>query len=162
MMGRLYAPWRSAYLMGEPTHGCLFCNFAADPAQDRANFVLERGGTFFLVINRYPYTTGHVMVVSMRHVEKVGDLTEREGAEMVGLLARCERALSRAYAPDGINVGANLGRSAGAGIVGHFHMHMVPRWHGDTNFMSAVGETRVVSEDLNDTYDRLQRALREA
>jgi ATP adenylyltransferase len=148
--------------MGEPASGCLFCNFAADPSQDRANFVLERGGAFFVVINRYPYTTGHVMVVSMRHVEKVSDLAGPEGAEMVQLLARCERALSRAYGPDGINMGANLGRSAGAGIVGHFHMHMVPRWHGDTNFMSAVGETRVVSEDLNDTYDRLQRALREA
>ena len=162
MMGRLYAPWRSAYLMGEPSQGCLFCNFAADPSQDRANFVLERGGAFFVVINRYPYTTGHVMVVCLRHVEKVSDLADHEGAEMVQLLAKCERALSRAYHPDGINVGANLGRSAGAGIVGHLHMHMVPRWHGDTNFMSSVGETRVVSEDLNDTYERLLRALREA
>lgn len=161
-MGRLYAPWRSVYLMGEPAQGCLFCNFAADSSRDRANFMLERGETFFAVINRYPYTTGHVMVVSMRHVEKVSDLTGPEGAEMVHLLARCERAIARAYGPDGINVGANLGRSAGAGIVGHFHMHMVPRWQGDTNFMSAVGETRVVSEDLNDTYERLTRALREA
>lgn len=162
MMGRLYAPWRSSYLMGEPVQGCLFCNFAADPSQDRANFVLERGTAFFIVINRYPYTTGHVMVVCMRHVEKVSDLTEREGSEMVHLLAKCEGALSRAYGPDGINVGANLGRSAGAGIVGHLHMHMVPRWHGDTNFMASVGETRVVSEDLNDTYDRLLKALGEA
>jgi ATP adenylyltransferase len=148
--------------MGEPVQGCLFCNFAADPSQDRANFVLERGTAFFIVINRYPYTTGHVMVVCMRHVEKVSDLTEREGSEMVHLLAKCEGALSRAYGPDGINVGANLGRSAGAGIVGHLHMHMVPRWHGDTNFMASVGETRVVSEDLNDTYDRLLKALGEA
>jgi ATP adenylyltransferase len=124
--------------------------------------VLERGTAFFIVINRYPYTTGHVMVVCMRHVEKVSDLTEREGSEMVHLLAKCEGALSRAYGPDGINVGANLGRSAGAGIVGHLHMHMVPRWHGDTNFMASVGETRVVSEDLNDTYDRLLKALGEA
>ena len=162
MMGRLYAPWRSVYLMGEPVNGCLFCNFAADPSQDRANFVLERGRDWFIVINRYPYTTGHIMVVTQRHVEKMTDLGAGQGAEMVELLARCERALARAYHPDGINLGANLGRSAGAGIVGHFHMHMVPRWHGDTNFMSAVGETRVVSEDLNDTYDRLQRALRES
>lgn len=161
MMGRVYAPWRSVYLMGEPAHGCLFCSFAADPSNDRANFVLERGRDWFVVINRYPYTTGHIMVVTRRHVEKVSDLEGGEGAEMVQLLARCESAIARTYGPDGINVGANLGRSAGAGIVGHFHMHMVPRWHGDTNFMSAVGETRVVSEDLNDTYDRLLRALRD-
>jgi len=149
--------------MGEPAHGCLFCNLAAaDPQQDRANFVLERGRAWFVVINRYPYTTGHVMVVSRRHIEKIGDFGAEEGAEMVALMARCEDAIARAYGPDGINVGANLGRSAGAGIIGHFHMHMVPRWHGDTNFMSAVGETRVVSEDLHATYDRLLRALGEA
>jgi ATP adenylyltransferase len=135
---------------------------AADPAHDREQFVLERGRHWFVVINRYPYTTGHLMVVSRRHVEKVSEFEGGEGAEMVQLLARCEAAIHRAYGPDGINLGANLGRSAGAGIVGHFHMHMVPRWHGDTNFMSAVGETRVVSEDLRETYERLGRALREA
>jgi ATP adenylyltransferase len=163
MMDRLYAPWRSVYLMGEPKQGCLFCSMAAaSPDEDRANFVLERGRDWFVVINRYPYTTGHLMVVSRRHVENVSDFGAGEGAEMVELLARCEGAIARAYGPDGINLGANLGRSAGAGIIGHFHMHMVPRWHGDTNFMSAVGETRVVSEDLRDTYDRLLGALRGA
>jgi len=162
MMGRLYAPWRAAYLMGEHPNGCLFCTLATSAvADDRANFVLERGRDWFVVINRYPYTTGHVMVVSNRHAEKLGDFANDAGAEMVHLLARCERAIARAYAPDGINVGANLGRSAGAGIVGHFHMHLVPRWQGDTNFMSSVGETRVVSEDLQVTYDRLLRALGE-
>jgi len=146
MMGRLYAPWRSAYLMGEHEEGCLFCRLAAAGVEeDRAHFILERGRYWFTVINRFPYTTGHVMVVCNRHLEKLGDFTPEEGAEMVRLLARCERAIARSYGPDGINVGANLGRSAGAGIVGHFHMHLVPRWQGDTNFMSAVGETRVVS-----------------
>ena len=149
--------------MGEPAEGCLFCRMAAaGPDEDRANFVLERGREWFAVINRYPYTTGHLMVVSRRHVESVSDFGADEGLEVVKLLARCESAIRRAYGPDGINLGANLGRSAGAGIIGHFHMHMVPRWHGDTNFMSAVGETRVVSEDLRDTYERLLRALREA
>ena len=149
--------------MGEPAQGCLFCTMAAAGAErDRENFVLERGRDWFVVINRYPYTTGHLMVVSRRHIEKVADFEGAEGAEMMNLLARCEGAIKRAYGPDGINLGANLGRSAGAGIVGHFHMHMVPRWHGDTNFMSAVGETRVVSEDLGQTYERLLRALRDA
>jgi ATP adenylyltransferase len=149
--------------MGEPSHGCLFCHLALAAADDdRANLVLERGPGWFVVINRYPYTTGHIMVVSRRHMEKLGDFAGDEGAEMMKLLGRCERAIAKAYGPDGINVGANLGRSAGAGIVGHFHMHLVPRWHGDTNFMSSVGETRVVSEDLGDSYERLSRALREA
>jgi ATP adenylyltransferase len=148
--------------MGEQTPGCLFCSFASASADgDRARFVLERGRHWFVVINRYPYTTGHVMVVCNRHLERISDLAPEESGELVALMAKCERAIARAYGPDGVNVGANLGRSAGAGIVGHFHMHLVPRWTGDTNFMSAVGETRVVSEDLNDTYDRLARALRE-
>jgi ATP adenylyltransferase len=158
MMGRLYAPWRSVYLMSEQAGGCLFCRFAAE-GDDRANFVLERGGRWYVVVNRYPYTTGHVMVVCNRHVERISDFDAEESGELVRLLAKCERAIAKAYAPDGVNVGANLGRSAGAGIAGHFHMHLVPRWQGDTNFMSAVGETRVVSEDLEETYRKLRAAL---
>ena len=158
MMGRLYAPWRSVYLMSEHGEGCLFCRFSAESA-DRANLILERGTGWFVIINRFPYTSGHVMVVCNRHVDRMSDFDPQEGAELMRLLARCERALTRAYAPDGVNVGANLGRSAGAGIEGHFHMHLVPRWQGDTNFMSSVGETRVVSEDLNETYDKLRAAL---
>ncbi len=161
MMGRLYAPWRSAYLMGEPERGCLFCALVSSP-DDRANLILERGRHWFVVINRYPYTTGHTMVVCNRHVERMSDFDAAEGAELVHLLAKCERALAAAYQPDGVNVGANLGRSAGAGIVGHFHMHVVPRWQGDTNFMSAIGETRVVSESPDDTYQRLLKALASA
>lgn len=157
-MERLYAPWRAAYFMAEEEDGCLFCRMAASK-DDRAHMILARGEGWFVVINRYPYTTGHVMVVCNRHVERVGDFRDGEGAEMANWIARCERALVSVYAPDGINIGANLGRSAGAGVVGHFHMHVVPRWQGDTNFMSAVSETRVVSEDLNDTYEKLRRAF---
>ncbi|HEX5132011.1 MAG TPA: HIT domain-containing protein [Candidatus Krumholzibacteria bacterium] len=146
--------------MGEHEQGCLFCRFASAPGE-REHFILERGTRWFVVINRFPYTTGHVMVVCNRHVDRISDFDGDEAAELVHLMARCERAIGRAYSPDGVNVGANLGRSAGAGIEGHFHMHLVPRWHGDTNFMSSVGETRVVSEDLNDTYERLLKALRE-
>lgn len=157
-MGRLYAPWRSTYLMSEQGEGCLFCRFAAE-SDDGANLILERGAFWFAVINKYPYTTGHVMVVCNRHVDRMSDFTADEGAELMRLVAKCERAIAKVYVPDGINVGANLGRSAGAGIAGHFHMHLVPRWHGDTNFMSSVGETRVVSEDLDDTYRKLRAAL---
>jgi ATP adenylyltransferase len=157
-MDRLYAPWRAEYFVNEQPSGCLFCEFASCQ-DDRANFILARGAHWFVVINRYPYSTGHVMVVCNRHVEKVSDFREEESAELVAWLGRCERAVGKAYEPDGVNLGANLGRSAGAGIVGHFHMHLVPRWHGDTNFMSSIGETRVVSEDLNDTYEKLRRAL---
>ena len=159
-MDRLYAPWRAAYFMNEKDDGCLFCRMASTK-DDRASYILLRGDAWFVVINRYPYTTGHVMVVCNRHVEMVGHFREDEGAELVRLLARCENAIARVYAPDGVNLGANLGRSAGAGVVGHFHMHVVPRWQGDTNFMSSVGETRVVSEDLNDTYEKLRRAFDE-
>jgi ATP adenylyltransferase len=161
MMDRLYAPWRAGYFVTDPDDGCLFCRLVAT-RDDREAFILTRGQGWFVVINRYPYTTGHVMVVCNRHVEKVGDLRNDESAEMVSLLARCERAIGKVYAPDGINVGANVGRSAGAGVVGHFHMHVVPRWQGDTNFMSSIGETRVVSEDLNESYEKLRRALAEA
>ncbi len=144
--------------MNEKDDGCLFCRMVA-AENEEAHYILARGDKWFVVINRYPYTTGHVMVVCNRHVDKVGDFHDGEGAEMAAWIARCEKAIASVYAPDGINIGANLGRSAGAGIVGHFHMHVVPRWQGDTNFMSAVGETRVVSEDLNDTYAKLRRAL---
>ena len=160
MKDRLYAPWRSSYLMDESARedGCLFCRIR-DEETDPKNFVLERGDRWYTIINRFPYTTGHVMVVCNRHVECLADLDDTEGAELTALLARCERALRREYRPDGINMGANLGRSAGAGIMGHLHVHLVPRWHGDTNFMSTIGETRVVSEDLGDTYRRLKKAL---
>jgi ATP adenylyltransferase len=145
--------------MGEKKSACLFCELAAEGGDDAAHFILERGREWYVIINRYPYTTGHVMVVCNRHVENMGDLTSGEAVELMAMMAKCERAIHDAYHPDGINVGANLGRSAGAGIVGHFHMHLVPRWHGDTNFMSSVAEARVVSEDLADTYRRLLEVL---
>lgn len=135
--------------------GCLFCEMPKEGA-DEKNRILYRGKHCFVVINLYPYSNGHVMVVCNRHVEHFSDLSEDEGAEVMALLSRCERAILDAYQPGGINVGVNLGRSAGAGILGHLHIHLVPRWHGDTNFMTAVGETRVVSEDLADTYSRLK------
>ena len=137
--------------------GCLFCRIR-DEDDDQKNLVLERGDRWYTIINRYPYTTGHVMVVCNRHVERLSDLDPEESTDMAVLLARCERALRSAYGPDGINMGANLGRSAGAGIVGHLHVHLVPRWHGDTNFMSVLGNTRVVPQMPETLYARMVEA----
>lgn len=137
---------------------CLFCA-VRESVEDEKNRVLRRGAHHFVIINAFPYTNGHIMIVCNRHVERFGDLGPEEQVELMDLLGRCEKALSDAYSPGGINIGANLGRSAGAGVVGHLHVHLVPRWQGDTNFMTAVGETRVVSEDLADTYRKLKAAL---
>ena len=139
----------------EPKDECLFCSVLRN-YEDQKNRVVYRGKYHYVIINAFPYSNGHVMVVCNRHVEHFSDLSGEESAELAGLVARCEKALLDAYKPGGINVGANLGRSAGAGVVGHLHVHLVPRWHGDTNFMTAVGETRVISEDLLDTYRKLK------
>ncbi len=154
-MKRIYAPWRSIYLQSAQGQECLFCVVLAS-GDDEKNRVLYRGKHHFVIVNAYPYSNGHVMIVCNRHVEHFNDLSRDENVEFAELLCRCERALMDAYSPGGINVGANLGRSAGAGVVGHLHVHLVPRWHGDTNFMTAVGETRVISEDLLETYKRLK------
>lgn len=159
-MKHLYAPWRTEYLMSgtDAIEGCLFCVLPAEN-DDRKNMILERGENWYVIVNKYPYTTGHVMVTCNRHVKMFSDLKEEEAADLPRMLSRWERVLEGAYHPHGINVGVNLGRSAGAGVEGHLHIHLVPRWHGDTNFMSTIGGTRVVSEDLNETYNRLMEAL---
>jgi ATP adenylyltransferase len=152
---RIYAPWRSVYLQSEQRKDCLFCEIVKS-SDDEKNRVLFRGRHHFVIINAYPYSNGHVMIVCNRHIERFGELDAEESMELAALMSRCETALIESYAPGGINMGANLGRSAGAGITGHLHVHLVPRWHGDTNFMTAVGETRVISEDLVETYRRLK------
>ena len=134
---------------------CLFC-VMPERGDDEKNFILHRGPHCFVVVNIYPYSSGHIMVVCNRHVERFGDLSNDEHMEVMSLIARGEKAIHDEYQPGGINVGVNLGRSAGAGILGHLHIHLVPRWHGDTNFMTAIGETRVISEDLVDTFKRLK------
>jgi ATP adenylyltransferase len=152
---RIYAPWRVVYLKSEKPDECLFCRILRE-SDDEANWIVHRGEYAFIVVNIYPYTNGHVMIVSNRHVENLNELNEQESNDMMRLLARCEKAIIDAYHPHGINLGANLGRSAGAGIPEHLHLHIVPRWLGDTNFMTAIGETRVISEDLIDTYTTLK------
>jgi len=149
-MDRLWSPWRHEYVTrGETSSDCIFC-------QKQADLVVFDGGTACVILNLYPYNTGHVMVVPHRHVATLGDLTAAELAEIGVLTQRAEAALTEAYRPHGLNVGINLGKSAGAGILEHLHVHVVPRWSGDTNFMTVVGEARVLSEELGATAARLR------
>jgi ATP adenylyltransferase len=158
---RLWAPWRVAYLGRAHEPGeCLFCRVAAGRA-DRAHLVLARRPHAFLMLNRYPYTGGHLMVAVTAHRAHFAGLTAAERTDLLELTALAERALQAEYRPHGMNFGANVGRVAGAGFPGHLHLHVVPRWDGDTNFMATVGETRVVPEALGRTWTRLRRAIRE-
>lgn len=160
---RLWAPWRMAYIGGahEPAE-CLFCRVArARAADDRELLVLARRPHAFLMLNRYPYTGGHLMVAVSGHRARFARLTAEERADLLELVGLAERALETEYHPHGMNFGVNAGRVAGAGFPGHLHMHVVPRWDGDTNFMATVGETRVLPESLARTWTRLRRTIRE-
>jgi ATP adenylyltransferase len=135
--------------------GCLFCEIQKEE-EDALVGILARGRHCLVILNTFPYTSGHLMIVANRHIGGLGDITTEEGTELVEYLALCEKALESAYCPDGMNIGVNRGASGGAGIVGHIHFHMVPRWNGDTNFMTSLAETRVVSEDLEASWKRLR------
>lgn len=142
-------------MIGEkPEKGCVFCN--AQKAQGSESLIVHEGPLAFVILNLYPYNNGHVMVVPRRHVSTLASLTVEELHEMALLMQRTEVALTRAYNPQGINVGINIGKPAGAGILDHIHIHAVPRWNGDTNFMTVVGESRVLPESLSDTAARLR------
>ena len=155
-MDRLWSPWRLEYVTGsKPDEGCVFCLGDASDSERRSLVLYERK-TCYVILNKYPYNNGHVMVVPYRHVPSLTALTQDERHEMADLQALCERALNEAYTPHGINVGVNLGKPAGAGVLEHVHVHLVPRWNGDTNFMSVVGEVRVLPEDITETAARLR------
>lgn len=138
----------------ERSGGCLFCEIQGGGGEENALF-LKRGRHWFVILNLFPYTSGHIMIVANRHIERLSDIAPEEGEELVRLFSLCERALKEAYRPEGLNVGANLGASAGAGVVGHLHFHLCPRWTGDTNFMTSLAETRVVSESLEESLKKL-------
>ena len=187
-MDQLWTPWRYAYVTGDNATGetrpgvaaalaawpgdlhCVFCNLIAaadyaiahgmlrEDAERAANIVL-RGRTCFLCLNAYPYSSGHVMVVPYAHEASLAALAAETAQEMMALAQRTARALEQTYTPDGINLGMNLGRAAGAGVADHLHLHALPRWVGDTNFMTTVSETRVLPEALADTWRRLREAF---
>lgn len=156
MAERLWAPWRLTYIeKATPTGGCIFVDLPARDA-DRDNLILYRGERAFVMLNAYPYTNGHLMVAPYKHTADMGELDDAELLEINQLVARCLRWIGAAYGPAGYNVGVNLGVAAGAGIPTHIHWHIVPRWAGDTNFMTTVGEVRVLPQSLEDSYDRLR------
>ncbi len=154
-MDRLWSPWRLDYITrGEQERGCIFCTATRPPESD--SLVVYEGNACYVILNLYPYNNGHLMVVPYRHVATLAELTSDEMSGIGRLLQRCETALMEAYRPHGFNVGINLGKAAGAGVLDHVHVHVVPRWSGDTNFMTVVGNTRVLPEDLGASATRLR------
>jgi ATP adenylyltransferase len=156
----LWAPWRVELIEAAKPEGCIFCNFMAEHGEeaDRRNLILTRTGLSFAILNRYPYSNGHLMVVPQRHGGDLGALTPAETADLNQLLQRSVRALEHAYHPQGFNIGMNLGTVAGAGIADHLHYHLVPRWNGDTNFMPVLADTKVMIEHLEASYEKLRKS----
>ena len=156
-MDRLWSPWRLEYIAANTAsnQACVFCAIQADPQNDLKNFVLHRARFNFVVLNIHPYTSGHLLVVPYQHVSELNSAAKETTDELMDLTKRAETAIRDAYSPDGINLGMNLGKAAGAGIAGHIHVHLLPRWNGDTNFMTTVAETRVLPEDLTTTFNKL-------
>jgi ATP adenylyltransferase len=160
---RLWTPWRLAYVTEAGrggAAGCIFCDAVARGVDEP--LTVARGARAFVVLNKFPYNNGHLMIVPDRHVGRLADLDAGERDELMALTQQAEIALTRLYRPHGFNIGVNLGKAAGAGVLDHLHVHVVPRWNGDTNFMSVVGETRVLPEELPVTAERLRAAFRDA
>jgi len=158
----LWAPWRMAFIAGPREDGCFLCRAALPGGDDAENLVLWRGRLAFVIMNRFPYASGHLMVTPYRHGGTLPDLSPDEAADMLGLAGRCTRVLAAAFAAEGFNLGFNLGKVAGAGVVDHLHLHVVPRWVGDTNFLPVLGDTRVVPEYLATTFRKLAPYFRAA
>jgi ATP adenylyltransferase len=155
----LWAPWRIEYIEStDRPDGCIFCIKPAE-TDDRANLIVHRGVRAFVILNRFPYNNGHLMVVPYRHTADLSALDPEERAELFDLLVASQRALVSGLRPHGFNIGMNLGRTGGAGIEDHLHFHIVPRWNGDTNFMPVLGHTKVVSEGLERTWEKLVPAF---
>jgi ATP adenylyltransferase len=157
-MDHLYTPWRKHYIEGHSQRPvCVFC-FEPQLEDGPQNLLVYRGQEVYAILNRFPYTSGHLMIVPFAHLESIENLNTAAQVELVQLISHSVRVLRKVYKPDGFNIGANIGAAAGAGIAGHLHIHIVPRWGGDTNFMSSLGDTRVLPETLEETFQRLKDA----
>ena len=161
-MDRLWTPWRYHYLAGESGEkceasdpDCIFCTLQQDQSKDKQHFILHRAKFNYVVLNIYPYTSGHLLIVPYQHTAELDAATRDTTDELMELAKKSQTALRATYNAQGFNLGMNLGRAAGAGVAGHIHLHVMPRWAGDANFMTTVGETRVLPEDLPTTYSRL-------
>ena len=158
-MERLWSPWRNEYITNsssdQPQNVCIFCEAQKNPADDSQNLIVHRGLHNFVILNKYPYISGHLMITPYLNLGQLSSAPKEVTDEMMDLVKRSRHALIDIYHPEGFNLGMNLGRAAGAGVADHIHMHILPRWGGDTNFMSTVGETRVLSEALSITYQKL-------
>ena len=162
-MDVLWSPWRYDYIKsGESketsaaNNECVFCTILNNPATDEEKFILHRAGFNFVILNIYPYISGHLMIVPYAHLADLDEAAKETTDEMMDLTKKCQSILREVYCPDGINLGMNLGKAAGAGVASHFHLHILPRWIGDANFMTAIGQTRTIPEDLRTTYDKLK------
>ena len=159
-MDHLFSPWRYQYLKSaqKPAEGCVFCSIAQSE-DDEHELVVYRGERCYVVLNRYPYTNGHAMVIPYEHVATLEEAPVETLEEVMRLTQRLEGCLRKLYGPDGVNIGMNVGRAAGAGVAGHIHMHVLQRWFADANFITVVGETRILPEELGITWQRLRDAL---
>jgi ATP adenylyltransferase len=154
----LWSPWRYDYITGSgaaKTTGCAFCGILSNSASDEENFILLRAGFNFVVLNIYPYGTGHLLIVPYDHLADLSSAEKAATDEMMDLTKRVQAAIAGAYRPDGFNIGLNLGKAAGAGVADHYHLHILPRWIGDVNFMTTFGQTRTIPETLRTTFDKL-------
>jgi ATP adenylyltransferase len=157
-MEHLWAPWRMEYILSSKSQGCIFCDKPAEN-QDEANYILFRGERNFVILNSWPYNPGHLMVAPYRHVAGLEDLSDEELWEHSDMTRRCVAGLKATLHPDGFNIGLNIGGMAGAGVIGHIHTHIVPRWGGDVNFMPVISDTRVLPEGLASTYRKLKGGI---
>lgn len=157
-MERLWAPWRIKYVRMEKVHSCIFCKFPEE-RDDEKNLILYRGKRAFIIMNNYPYNPGHVMIAPYRHVANIEDLTSEEVHDIHTLTSLAIKAIKKSMKPQGFNLGINIGKAGGAGIEGHIHLHIVPRWNGDTNFMPVISDTKVIVQEIKESYRELRESI---